>query len=80
MDARKALSLLIGVAALSACGYRPFDYHSQQEIPRGPGALTGEDGAVVLRAKQSPQANDEEQREFREWREWREWKRQQHAK
>ena len=58
MDARKALSLLIGVAALSACGYRPFDYHLQQEIPRGPGTLTGEDGAAVLRAKQSPQASD----------------------
>lgn len=91
MDRFKRLTLLVGVAALSACASQPFDYHSQQEIPRGPGALTGEDGALVLRAKQLPYANDErrayerfnrsdrdteEQREFREWREWRQWRRQ----
>lgn len=90
MDPFKTLTVLAGVAALSACAAQPFEYHSPQEIPRGPGALTGQDGALVLRAKQSPHANDErrayehfdqsegeteEQREFREWREWRQWRR-----
>jgi len=40
------LSLL---ALLSACASQPFEYHSQNEISKGPGLLTGESGEVTLR-------------------------------
>lgn len=79
-----ALRLLCAAlaAALAGCGATPFDYHSPGEIPRGPGLLSGEEGAFVLtlgkaefeRWKRSAEGSDE-YREFQDWREWREWKR-----
>ncbi len=40
------LALALGVVfALAACGsYEPFEPHPIDEIPQGPGLLTGEDG------------------------------------
>ena len=64
--------------ALAGCAARPFEYRSQNEIPEGPGFLTGEAGAFVLRTDEAgplPPRESEEYREFREWREFQEWKR-----
>lgn len=46
--------------ALAGCAAEPVPYHSGNEIPQGPGLLTGEDGAFVLSAE--------------EWRQYQEWK------
>ena len=65
--------LLVAVcAALTACAAQPTPYHSQNEIPRGPGLLSGAEGAFVLRVGDSaaPQ-NAAEEREYQEWREWK---------
>jgi len=35
--------------ALAGCGATPFEYHPGTEIPRGPGLLSGDDGAFVWR-------------------------------
>ena len=75
-------------AALAGCGAVPFDYHSPGEIPQGPGLLSGEEGAFVLKVgkaapyqledfqrwRGAPESSDE-YREFQDWREWREWRR-----
>lgn len=34
-------------AALAGCGGKPFEYHSQNEIPKGPGLFSGESGGFV---------------------------------
>jgi hypothetical protein len=44
----RALALLIVLSA--GCAAEPVAYHSGNEIPSGPGMLTGEKGAVVLSA------------------------------
>jgi hypothetical protein len=44
----RALSVLIILVA--GCAAEPVAYHSGNEIPSGPGMLTGEKGAVVLNA------------------------------
>lgn len=50
---RAAALLLTGV--LGACAGTPFQYRSPTEIPEGPGLLTGERGAFVLRgAERTP--------------------------
>jgi len=36
-------------ALLAACGSLPLEYHSQNEIPKGPGVFSGDAGAAVLR-------------------------------
>ena len=59
----RALLLII---SLAGCAAEPVAYHSGNEIPRGPGLLTGPEGAFVLNAD-----------DYREYREWREQKRQQ---
>lgn len=42
-------TLLLG---LSACSQgRPLEYHSDREIPSGPGLLTGELGEAVLETR-----------------------------
>jgi hypothetical protein len=58
---RAALFLL--VLLLGACASEPAPYHSGNEIPRGPGLLTGPSGEFVLSAD--------------EWRRFQEWKAQQ---
>ena len=40
---------------IAGCGAVPFDYHPGTEIPRGPGMLTGEDGAVIVRVGEGPE-------------------------
>lgn len=86
-----ALRLLCAAlaAALAGCGATPFDYHSPGEIPRGPGLLSGEEGAFVLtlgKAAPPAAAADEAQEferwkrsaegsdEYREFQDWREWR------
>ena len=55
--------------ALSGCAAEPVPYHSQNEIPRGPGLLTGAEGAFVLSIE-----------DYRKYQEWREQQRRQDAK
>ena len=45
---------------LAGCAAEPVPYHSANEIPRGPGLLTGPSGEFVLSAD--------------EWRRYQEWK------
>ncbi len=56
-------------AALAGCGGQPVEYHSQNEIPEGPGMFTGEKGAAVFTlwerkttADATPAATDQKQR------------------
>ena len=58
---RRALFLLL--AGLAGCAAEPVPYHSGNEIPNGPGLLTGPSGEFVLSAD--------------EWRRFQEWKAQQ---
>lgn len=68
---RKTLATL-AAAALAGCGAAPYSYHSQREIPAGPGMFSGEDGAFVLRAPgAAPAPSADELREFRDWQEWK---------
>lgn len=67
---------------LAGCAAQPVPYHSGNEIPPGPGLLSGAEGAFVLRTGEgqpresaAPRNADEE----REYREWREQKRQQES-
>ena len=44
-------------------------YHSGNEIPRGPGLLSGDQGEFVLKMGNSAAPRDaDEEREYREWR------------
>ena len=88
----KALGSLCAVlaAGLAGCSAAPFDYHSPGEIPRGPGLLSGKDGAFVLTLGKGspppPVAADDGQEferwrraaegsdEYREFQDWREWR------
>jgi hypothetical protein len=65
---RRAAILVLLAAGLAGCGAAPFEYHSQNDIPRGPGMFSGADGAFVFRTKDSD-----------EWREFQEWKRRKAA-
>jgi hypothetical protein len=77
---------LLAWVALAGCAAEPVPYHSGNEIPRGPGLLTGAEGAFVLRtyagakppeaSTKPPEAsvkprNADEEREYQEWREWK---------
>lgn len=76
MKHRRILPLALA-ASLAGCSAGPLDYHSQAEIPSGPGLLSGKEGAFVYRAEEPAAKDSAEYREFQEWREWREWKRNQ---
>ena len=52
--------LAVACITLAGCAGEPVPYHSGNEIPQGPGLLSGEDGAFVLSAE--------------EWRQYQEWK------
>jgi hypothetical protein len=54
---------------LAGCGAQPVPYHSGNEIPNGPGLLSGAEGAFVLSAE-----------DYREYQEWRAQKRRQGTK
>ena len=45
----RALVLAMGLA-VAGCGAQPVPYHSGNEIPPGPGLLSGEKGEFVVRA------------------------------
>lgn len=49
-------ALLAACVTLAACAGQPVPYHSQNEIPVGPGLLSGADGAFVLRPFATPPA------------------------
>ena len=57
-------TILALCAALARCASEPVPYHSQNEIPRGAGLLTGAEGEFVL--------NSEDYRAYQEWRRSRE--------
>jgi hypothetical protein len=65
---------LMSFSLLAACAAEPVAYHSGNEIPQGPGLLTGPEGAFVLRTgdaaarESAAPRNAEEEREFQEWR------------
>lgn len=40
--------LALSAAVLAACAGEPFEYHSQNEIPKGPGVFSGESGAFTI--------------------------------
>jgi hypothetical protein len=49
---------LAGLAALAGCAdARPFEYTPGDEIPDGPGLLTGEAGAFVITIGGEPEAD-----------------------
>jgi len=73
-------------AALAGCNATPLEYHSPQDIPRGPGMFSGAEGGLTMRTKDAketapaaasqakpvaPSLSADEYREFQEWREWR---------
>jgi hypothetical protein len=62
------MRVLFSILLLAGCATEPAPYHSGNEIPRGPGLLTGPEGAFVLNAD-----------DYREYQEWREQKRRQGA-
>jgi hypothetical protein len=62
-------TILALCAALAGCAGEPVPYHSQNEIPRGPGLLTGAQGEFVLSSE-----------DYREYQEWRARKREQEPK
>ncbi len=62
-------TILMLCAALAGCAAEPVPYHSQNEISRGPGLLTGPQGEFVLNAE-----------DYREYQEWRARKREQESK
>ncbi|WP_157953720.1 hypothetical protein [Oceanimonas marisflavi] len=41
--------IVLMVLLLGGCGGTPASYHSEREIPEGPGLLTGEDGVYQYR-------------------------------
>ena len=45
---RKALLSTLLAAVLVGCGGKTFEYHSQNEIPEGPGLLSGDKGHFVI--------------------------------
>jgi hypothetical protein len=47
MARRLVITLLAGLW-LAACAAEPFDYTPVDEIPPGPGLLSGEDGEFVI--------------------------------
>jgi hypothetical protein len=59
-------TILMGFALLAGCSAQPVPYRSGNEIPGGPGLLSGAEGAFVLSAE-----------DYREYQEWRAQKRKQ---
>lgn len=82
----RAFSLIAAAAGvLAGCGAAPLDYHSPNEIPPGPGLLSGEQGVFVVRLGERPrfpawkptEEDAAEYQEFLDWREWRQWRQRQ---
>lgn len=83
MAARQVLSLALLGAALAGCGAAPSRYHSQLEIPEGPGLFSGEKGAFVFQvggsAKEAPKDPAGEPSKPGEYEEFQRWKRERAA-
>ncbi len=43
-----ALAWALALALAACAGAKPFEYHPIDEIPEGPGLVTGEDGEWVI--------------------------------
>lgn len=67
---RRAIIAAAAAAGLAGCSATPYEYHSQNDIPRGPGMFSGPEGAFVFRTQD---------RDSDEWREFQEWKRRKAA-
>jgi len=64
--------LLVTFSLLAGCAAEPVPYHSGNEIPRGPGLLSGERGEFSLRMGSSAAPRDaSEEKDYQEWREER---------
>lgn len=46
---KTALALVALGAALAGCNATPLEYHSPQDIPRGPGMFSGAEGGLTMR-------------------------------
>jgi len=73
---RRATILALAAAGLAGCGAAPFEYHSQNDIPRGPGMFSGPDGVFAWRSGSQAEPPD---RDSAEWQEFQEWKRRKAA-
>ena len=49
MKNKTILPAALLAAALAGCGATPIEYHSQTEIPRGPGMFSGDEGGLAFR-------------------------------
>jgi hypothetical protein len=57
------------IVLLAGCAAQPVPYHSGNEIPQGPGLLSGTQGEFVMRWEASAAPRDAaEEREYQEWR------------
>ena len=86
---KTSLSVVLLGAALAGCNATPLEYHSPQDIPRGPGMFSGADGGLTMRTGDAkaiaqadapgssvkPAAPTLSAEEYREFQEWREWRR-----
>ena len=73
---RRAAICAVLAAGLAGCGATPFEYHSQNDIPRGPGMFSGPDGVFAWSSTSDADAPD---RDAAEWQEFQEWKRRKAA-
>ncbi len=48
---RRLLTVALAAVSLAGCAAAPFDYRSSNEIPEGPGLLSGTAGAFVYRSE-----------------------------
>ena len=67
----KPFAALALAAALAGCGAAPLEYHSQNEIPLGPGMFSGNADERADFERWKKERDEAEYREFQEWREWR---------
>ncbi len=81
MMTRKAvMASLLTLMFVAGCSGKAFEYHSQNDIPRGPGMFSGEDGAFTLysdaqgKPNAEKSASENEMRDFKEFQEFRRWK------
>jgi hypothetical protein len=76
---KRKVAWLTAVSALLAvgCSGQPFEYHSQNEIPEGPGIFSGKDGAFTLGggdAQSEPDAEAAQAAEATEFETFQRWK------
>jgi len=71
---RAIMLTAVGMLLTVGCGGQPFEYHSQNEIPEGPGAFSGADGSFNLGAQDSQNDNDVDAVRAAEFETFQRWK------